>query len=349
MQQLFHKQKTISGVRKLKKISMSTVLVLAEAEKQGVSWKKIRYTDLFKLKYQGQTKYFHGQVPSETTEFAHYCCKHKHLSKSILASAGLAVSKGFMMKRSDDPKYKEQLFAHLEKPLVVKPADAQSGDNVFINITTLDEYRAALEAICLDNGNRKVSILVEQMFFGDEFRILATQKKILSIIKRVRANVVGDGESTISELIAQKNADPVRQKMQTYHEILIDETVVAYLANQELTLASIIPTGQQVFLRPAGPLDISWGGDTVDVTDKVHESVRENVTTIMESIPGLSLAGIDYMTTDITANQTKDNYRIIEVNASPSLDWNQYPLAGPKRDIAFEFLRIMFPNLTQNN
>ena len=66
----------------------------------------------------------------------------------------------------------------------------------------------------------------------------------------------------------------------------------------------------------------------------------------MESIPGLSLAGIDYMTKDISSEQTNNNYKIIEVNACPSLDWNQHPLQGPTRNIALEFLKIMYPILS---
>jgi D-alanine-D-alanine ligase-like ATP-grasp enzyme len=65
-------------------------------------------------------------------------------------------------------------------------------------------------------------------------------------------------------------------------------------------------------------------------------------------MPGLALTGIDYMTKDISAPQTKHNYRVIEINASPSLDWNEFPLEGPRRRIAYEFLKIMFPNLNVN-
>jgi len=66
----------------------------------------------------------------------------------------------------------------------------------------------------------------------------------------------------------------------------------------------------------------------------------------MESIPGLAFTGIDYMTKDIYKEQTANNYIIVEINASPSLDWNEYPIEGPKRRVAYEFLKVMFPHLT---
>ncbi len=102
---------------------------------------------------------------------------------------------------------------------------------------------------------------------------------------------------------------------------------------------------KEFFLFPHSSLDISLGGDTVDVTDLVHDSVFRIVKKLMQSIPGLSLAGIDYMSKDITKQQNQANYRIIEVNASPSLDWNEFPIEGKRRKIVAEFLRIMFPEL----
>ena len=81
---LYLKKKTINGVKKIKRISYSTILVLEEAEKLGIFWKKIPYTDLFQLKYNSHIEYFHAQIPSLTTEYACYFCNHKHLKKNLI-------------------------------------------------------------------------------------------------------------------------------------------------------------------------------------------------------------------------------------------------------------------------
>ncbi len=345
MTALYLKRKTIDGVKKIKKVSFSTILILEQAEKYGVEWEKISYTNLFKLTYLGKTKYFHGQIPSETTEFAYYCCDNKRLSKNILSQAGLSVTKGYQIEYGDKKTYRLSLFEDLQKPLVVKPVDDKQGNNVFLNINTPAEYISATQKIYEFYGKKKVEILVEEMFEGDEYRILATQDKILSIIKRTPANVVGDGVSTIEQLIDLKNQNPLRVSVATYRLITVDDDVKKYLEEQNLSLQSILVKDQCVYLRPHGPYDISFGGDTIDITDDVHPSVREIISKIMQSIPGLSLAGIDYMCHDIYKEQTTDSYKIIEINSSPSLDWNEYPLVGPHREIAYEFLKIMFPEL----
>ncbi len=349
MTNLFYKTKMINGEIELKGIGKSTIMVLKEAEKHGVIWENVPFTKMFKLQYMELTKFFHGQIPSETTEYAYHCCKNKDISKKILEEAGIAINKGYILNHSDSKKHRSSLFKTLQKPLVVKPASSLRGNNVHININTPHMYNKAIDEIYANHSRRKVDIIVEEMFIGSEYRILATQEKILSVIKRITANVVGDGVSTIKELISLKNQDPIRSEIATYHNIIVDKNVMSFLKKQNLNLTSVLDKNVRVFLHPQGPLDISLGGDTIDVTDHIHPSVKRIVTAIMKTMPGLALTGIDYITKDIHAKQTADNYRIIEINASPSLDWNEYPLEGPRRRIAFEFLKIMFPELSQLN
>jgi hypothetical protein len=65
----------------------------------------------------------------------------------------------------------------------------------------------------------------------------------------------------------------------------------------------------------------------------------------VRAIPGLSFAGIDFMTTDITQPQTEDSYVIIEVNTSPGFDIHDSPYVGKNRHSALEFLYLMLPEL----
>lgn len=345
MNALYLKRRSIDGVKKLKKVSKSTVLILEEAEKNQIEWTKIPYTDLFKLKYQDQVRYFHAQIPSTTTEFAAYCCNNKRISRNILIEAGISVSEGYQIEYDDKKPYRLSLFNDLRKPLVVKPVNDQQGNNVHLNINTQEEYIIATKKIYKFYGRKRIEILVEEMFKGDEYRILASQKKILSVIKRLPANIVGDGKSTINKLIEIKNQDPLREKVDTYKKISVDSEVLKHLKQQGLNLQSVVSNKKRVLLRSHSPLDISLGGDTIDVTEKIHPSVKKIVRKIMDSIPGLGLTGIDYMSRDIYSEQTSDNYKIIEINASPSLDWNEFPIEGPRRKIAKEFLKIMFPQL----
>lgn len=341
-----HKRRSFNnGERLLRSASKSTLLLLKEAEKYGIKWENIKYTNVYKLCYKKNVQYFYAQLPSTTTAVAAYCCKNKNITNNILNNNNISVNKSLLIKKEDSRDYKEKIYNSLRKPLVVKPTSSLRGNNVCLNVSNKKDFFSSLRNIFDAYGDQKVSALVEEMFVAEEYRILATQNKILSIIHRLPANVVGDGISSIKKLVRIKNTDPLRESINTYKKIRIEKKLKENLVLQGLTIDSVLKKDQQVYLHPSSASDMDLGGDTIDVTDSIHPSVKKVVLRIMRSIPGLSLSGIDYMSKDIFSEQTPDKYRIIEVNNSPSLDWNEFPLEGKRRNVSFEILKIMFPEL----
>ena len=54
------------------------------------------------------------------------------------------------------------------------------------------------------------AIVVERYLTGKDYRILVVDKRVVAVAERVPAHVVGDGVSTVGELIDVANADPRR-------------------------------------------------------------------------------------------------------------------------------------------
>ena len=54
------------------------------------------------------------------------------------------------------------------------------------------------------------SILIERFIKGKEYRIFVMGDEVVGILHRVPANVKGDGERSIKELVEEKNLDPLR-------------------------------------------------------------------------------------------------------------------------------------------
>lgn len=343
---LVHKRRSFNnGERSLNDVANSTLLLLKEAKKRGIKCENIEYTNVYKLSYKNRVQYFYAQIPSTTTAVAAHCCNNKNVTNNILINNKVSVNKSLLIKKDDSRSYKEKIYNSLRKPIAVKPANSLRGNNVFLNVSNKNDFFSSLKKIFDAYGDQRVSVLVEEMFVGEEYRILATQNKILSVIHRLPANVVGDGVSSIKKLVKIKNTDPLRKSVNTYKKIKLEKTVKAYLALQGLTIDSVLKKDQQVYLHPSTASDMDLGGDTIDITASIHPSVKKVALQVMKSIPGLSLAGIDYMSQDIFSNQTPARYRIIEVNTSPSLDWNEFPLVGKRRNVSFEILKIMFPEL----
>ena len=103
------------------------------------------------------------------------------------------------------------------------------------------------------------------------------------------AHVVGNGRSTIRELIADANLDPRRGEghgsVLTY--LPADAATMAHLGLSGRTLDTVPGAGDRVFLR--GTANLSTGGTSIDRTDEIHP---DNVTAceLAASVVGLDIA-----------------------------------------------------------
>lgn len=346
MSQLIYEFYSPQGLKKNKNVSNSSRLVLEEAEKHGVEWDIIPGTQIIILTYKGKTQTYYHQVPASTTALAKYSCNNKRITSNLLTHAGVSVPKGYRIKQTSSEKYLRSAFDSLSKPLVVKPSNGTWGENITVNVNTFLEFTQAVDLAFSYTGNKTATAIVEEMFKGEEYRILATQEKVIGILNRRPASVLGNGVDTIKRLIKEKNKNPIRGKKEgtTSHlKIRMDERLKKVLEEKNLTLHSIPPEGERVFLRNVS--NISQGGDAIDYTDLVDPSVNQIALKAMRALPGLSFAGIDMLSTDITKPQTKHSYVIIEINDSPGFDIHDYPYEGKNRHAAREFLYLMFPEL----
>lgn len=323
----------------------SAELTLIAAEKYGITYREIPGTRILELTYNGKKSYFQAQNPFAESCIALYATQNKSVEKSLLLDAGLTVAKGFTILKSDGKEYWKEVFDNVSKPMVLKPTHGTQGQNVFTNIQTYEEFERIVSMILPIHPSMYAGVIAEEMFQGEEYRILVSNEKVIGITNRKPANVVGDGSSTLQQLIDKKNADPRRKDDPNNFlvTIKVDEHVMAHITSQNLTLESVVPAGQQIFLRKNS--NISTGGDSIDVTDIAHASVKEIALRAVQSVPGLLFAGIDFMTKDITAEQTPDSYIIVEVNDSPGYSIHDMPYEGKNRHAADEFLKILFPEL----
>lgn len=343
----FYKRRGPDGDHVFDEISLSSQTILDTARQQGIKVTKIPYTGLFELSYGSQTHYLHAQPPSDNTRTSVYCCNNKAVTKSMLKRSGLSVPAGFVLKSSDSPSYQDSIYAKLNKPLVVKPIDASLAANVFANLTNPTDYHRAINSIQRYYGQQPHDILVEEMFVGTEYRIIATRKKVVGIMARIPANVVGDGTHTIQQLVKQKNTHPWRGGVYPLHTIRLEVEEIKFLQTQGYKLTDIPARATQIFLRPRSPLNIDKGGDTVDMTHLAHPSVAKLAIKAIRAIPGLTWGGIDYFSHDITQPQNAKNYTILEINTSPNIAWQEFPAVGHRRQVALEYLKVIFPQLTR--
>ena len=116
---------------------------------------------------------------------------------------------------------------------------------------------------------------------------------------------------------------------------------MSYMKKNNISMEDIPKENQKVYLRHNS--NVAKGGLCIDFTDKIHSSVIENCKKILDIFSGLSYVGIDYMSKDITANQTADMYNIVEVNTVPGIHMHMRPSEGEPRNVAKYMVDMIFP------
>jgi len=322
----------------------STYLIAAEAARRGVKVKKMFTSgplvkhSVVEMNYRGRYEILYGQRTADISAPAYWVTKNKQATKVVLKRAGINVSRGDIFNKHQI-KEAVTLAKNIGFPVVIKPYDGIQGKRVFVGLADERAVKRAIREV----AKHHFYFLVEEQFIGDEYRILATKEKFVAAINRIPANVTGDGHHSITELIAIKNSDPRRGTghKKSLVRITVDDTVVAMLKSQRLTLRSRPAAGTVVYLRQNS--NLSTGGDSIDATDVVHPAVKKLAVKIIRAIPGLGYAGIDFLTTDITKPPTKHNYIVIELNDSPMISMHHIPYQGQSHDAASAIVDLLFP------
>jgi D-alanine-D-alanine ligase-like ATP-grasp enzyme len=252
---------------------------------------------------------------------AYWMCGDKYLTSLLLQRAGIRVPE-FRLFHSNDLGKALAAFSTLDCPLVVKPCFGSSGEGITVGVRTFREYRkACFRAATTSNG-----IIVEQFAKGRHFRITLLDQELIAAFERLPASVIGDGKSSISELIARRNcAIALNEGFPNAYPIRIDADTKWMLSNQNVSVHTVPPAGDTIVLKSV--CNAAVGGSTVDVSRQVHPdylTLARNAACVM----GARLAGIDLIAPDVTLPiQTSDIF-VNEVNTTPDLMLSHFDVSG---------------------
>lgn len=320
----------------LKKIKHGGVKSLVKrAIELNIKVKVFLEETLIGLEYKGKKVFIRrGSVPLEKRMGD--MTRNKEVTKIILNDIGIKTPKGFS-SRSLNEALKIINKNKLHYPLIAKPIDDSLARGVTWDIRSKKELEKAIIKIYKNKSYQKSKkFLIEEMFEGDEYRILILGKKVVSCVKKVPASVIGDGKSTIKQLIEKFNKKRIKG-----FEIKIDKVVIATLKKNKLTLNSILPNKYNLKLRYN--LNMSDGGRAINYTHKMNKRYIDICERAINAV-GLTYGGVDLLTKDITSRDS--HYVIIEINPNPYYNMHEKPLIeGRSVDISLKILKQMFPAL----
>ena len=154
------------------------------------------------------------------------------------------------------------VFDEVKGSIICKPHRGSRGRHTTLNINS----REALKRAFAIAKQLTRWVEVEEELVGIIHRVTIIGTKSIAIVRRDPPMVVGDGVSTIQQLIGQTNADPRRDGFM-FCPLLINDRLHSELVRQGLTLDSIPPQGAQVIVNDK--ISRLHGTTTDDVTDHV--------------------------------------------------------------------------------
>ncbi len=329
-------------VEELKRIKVrddfgpSTRAILTEARKRNIPAHRVDdRSSLVVLGHGVNQKKLRATMTELTSSLGVETACDKEETKRTLERAFIPVPKGRLI---NDAERLEEVISEIGFPVVIKPLDGNHGRGITTHIQSVEEARTAFEMA------QKISsqVIVEKFIEGFDFRFLLINYKLVAVAKRTPAMIIGDGSSTISQLIEEVNHDPRRGEG---HEnvlttIKIDKITMGILEKNKLHLNSILPLGKMLIIKDTA--NISTGGTAEDVTDLVHPAnvqMAERIARILN----LDICGIDLMAWDVAKPVNSSNGGVLEVNACPGFRMHTHPSSGLGRNVGEAVIQMLFP------
>jgi len=205
-------------------------------------------------------------------------------------------------------------------PVIVKPNNSSQGRGVTKVYTRREFYRAARTIL-----SKSKVMLLQKVAEGKDYRIVVLDNEVISAYERIPFSVIGDGRSSIQQLIKRKQREFKKLGRDTQLDPE-DPRIAMKLARARLSMDSILAKGQQCFLLDNA--NLSSGGEALDVTDKISEGFKQIAIDLTHQM-NLRYCGVDLLTSDPIETDTPKRFVILEINAAPGLD--HYANIGEKQ------------------
>lgn len=320
---------------------ISTQHVLKHAMKAGIEIEELDPSEnLIKLTYNGHSELVkNANMTAFDTQISYFVMENKVATKKILAEQGIQVPAGESFTSFEAAAQYYPLIQF--EQFVVKPKNTNYGIgiSIFKAHPSRENYEEALEIAFAEDE----TILIEAFVKGTELRFYVQNGEVHAICERQPAQVKGDGQSSVAELIDRVNEDPLRGDNHRSPLVNIGKGRLEQLQlnGQNLTLESIPDQGQVVYLRENS--NISTGGIAIDRTDEVHHDYKDLAIRSAEALAA-NFCGVDLIIKDfLQPIQSTDDYAAIEANFNPAMMIHLFPGIGKPRLLGIPALQQLFP------
>lgn len=312
----------------------STRSIVNAGKKRGIPFYRLNAGSLVQLGYGAKQRRILTAETDRTSAIAESIAQDKELTRKLLQVVGVPVPTGRPVENAEDAW---EAALEIGPPVVVKPQYGNHGRGVTTNLYSRDEVMRAYE----NARQEEATIMVEKYIEGADYRLLVIGDRMVAAARRDPAQVIGDGKSTIRQLVDEVNRDPRRSDGHStvMSHIRMDDVSLQVLEQQGFQWDSIPTSGQIVLIRRNA--NLSSGGSATDVTARVHPDVAARAVEAAR-IVGLDIAGIDVVAKDISVPLELQNAGVVEVNAGPGLRMHLQPSEGQGQPVGEAVIDLLF-------
>lgn len=253
----------------------------------------------------------------------------RSLSKNKAEATKFVVAKGMNAPATlevpgdmnDDHKLEK--FIDRYNKIVVKPLNRSLSVGLTTDVTTLLKAKNAIQKAAKHSDK----VLLQEQVFGEEVRFAVVNGKVVSALLRRTPRVIGDGFSTVAELIKKEN----ESRKQINYTLVPYPLLKSDMIRKSVDQTKVPEMGEIVELSRATM--ISKGCSVYDVLDTMHQSYVELVESLVTDLDtGFIVA--DIFIKDYRQPASSSNYWFIEFNTSPVLKLFYSCRDGNMHDIA---------------
>lgn len=325
----------LKEIREHDMLGPSTSSIVDEAKRRGIPALRLNDASLVQLGYGVKQRHIQATMSDRTSALGVEIADEKFVTKQMLRQAGIPAPHGEIVTSLSEA---EQAAISIGYPVTVKPDVGNHGRGITARVDSPSELSiafASAEQIC-----RRV--VVEKSLSGHDFRVLLINYKMVAAARRDPAHIIGDGQLSVQALIDQTNADPRRGygHENVLTRIDVDEMTEHLLRLRQMTLQTVLSAGEKLYLKSTA--NLSTGGTSSDVTDRVHPDVKFMCERIARII-GLDCIGIDLIAAGLDQPLRGEDVGVVEVNAAPGFRMHLEPAEGTPRNVAKPFVEMLFP------
>ncbi|QPK94361.1 bifunctional glutamate--cysteine ligase GshA/glutathione synthetase GshB [Actinomyces sp. zg-332] len=323
-------------------MELSTQALISDAIQHGIEVEILDESDQFvKLTYKDHVEYVkNGNMTSKDTYISPLIMDNKVVTKIVLEEQGFNVPKSVQCSNLQEAK---NIYRQVKnKAVVIKPKSTNFGlgITIFSNPTYSEtDFIKAVEIALKEDKE----IMIEDYLVGEEYRFFVLGNDTKAVLSRVPANITGNGINTIKELVNIKNEDSLRGDglSSPLKKIALGELEKLHLKTQGYDENTIPDKGEKIFLRANS--NISTGGDSIDFTDKAHESYKNVAAKIANALQA-KICGVDLIIPDINKPLNHENsYGVVEANYNPMMMMHIFPYQGKSRRLTTHILEFLYP------